>query len=507
MDTPERLGKYSITEVLGEGAMGVVYKGFDPDIKRTVAIKTIRRQFGVSGEGVSAAARFRNEAVAAGRLTHPGIVAVYDFGEHEDVAFIAMEFVEGKTLAHYLSSRVRFTDEDIPGVICQVLDALEHAHDAGVWHRDIKPANIIMAKNGKLKVADFGIARIEDAGLTQANVMIGTPTYMAPEQFLGTKMDKRVDIYACGVLLYILLTGKPPFSGPQEQLMYKVVHEAPTLPSQVEGANRPHFYDSIIAKALAKDPEQRFPDAASFRDAVQRGVGQPFDTTVWERTLIGVAEKVPAQVKTPGTGSRSGVTNTPTNTSGSWTQLPDHWDKAVLKEAEALAGQAGGAAGQRAGEARRARVRRPAQPLCQAGRAGDQPAGQDGLPGTCHLDHLHQGRLVIGLAPACGLGWCAADGRAGRCRCQAAGQPRGAHRQGDGQEDGGQNHRPRCLLRAAGRRRDRQCGAAETVDRVEAAGLTGLGGRWDASAPPSPCPLPGRERGSQLHPLAHPSGH
>ena len=338
MDTPERLGKYSITEVLGEGAMGVVYKGFDPDIKRTVAIKTIRRQFGVAGEGVSAAARFRNEAVAAGRLTHPGIVAVYDFGEHEDVAFIAMEFVEGKTLAHYLSSRVRFTDEDIPGVICQVLDAVEHAHEAGVWHRDIKPANIIMAKNGKLKVADFGIARIEDAGLTQANVMIGTPTYMAPEQFLGTRMDKRVDIYACGVLLYILLTGKPPFSGPQEQLMYKVVHEAPALPSHVEGADRPHFYDAIIAKALAKDPDHRFPDAATFRDAVQRGVGQPFDTTVWERTLIGVAEKVPAQVKSPGTGSRSGVTNTPTNTggtSGSWTQLPDHWDKAVLKEAEA----------------------------------------------------------------------------------------------------------------------------------------------------------------------------
>ncbi len=332
MQHPERLGKYSITEVLGEGAMGVVYKGFDPDIKRTVAIKTIRRQFGVSGEGVSASARFRNEAVAAGRLTHPGIVAVYDFGEHDDVAFIAMEYVEGKSLAHYLTSRVRFTDEDIPGVICQVLDAMEHAHEAGVWHRDIKPANIIMAKNGKLKVADFGIARIEDAGLTQANVMIGTPTYMAPEQFLGTSMDRRVDLYACGVLLYILLTGKPPFTGSQEQLMYKVVHEKPTLPGQVDGANRPHFYDAIVAKALAKNPDERFQTAASFRDAVQRGVGQPFDTTVWERTLIGVAEKIPA--KAP----RSGALNPPTNTggtSGSWTQIPDHWDKAALKEAEA----------------------------------------------------------------------------------------------------------------------------------------------------------------------------
>jgi eukaryotic-like serine/threonine-protein kinase len=275
---PEQLGKYRITEVLGEGAMGVVYKGFDPDIKRTVAIKTIRRQFGVAGEGVSAAERFRNEAVAAGRLTHPGIVAVYDFGEHGDVAYIAMEFVEGRTLAHYLSSRVRFTDEDIPGVISQVLDALEHAHDAGVWHRDIKPANIIMAKNGKLKVADFGIARIEDAGLTQANVMIGTPTYMAPEQFLGTSMDRRVDIYAAGVLLYLLLTGRPPFTGPQHELMYKVVHQPPVMPSQIEGMNRPSFYDAILSRALAKNPDDRYPDAASFKADVQRGVGQRLGT-------------------------------------------------------------------------------------------------------------------------------------------------------------------------------------------------------------------------------------
>ena len=250
MNHPERLGKYQITEVIGEGAMGVVYKGFDPDIKRTVALKTIRRGMSSGGEGVTMAARFRNEAQAAGRLTHPGIVAVYDFGEDENVAFIAMEFVEGHTLAHYLASRVRFTDEDIPGVICQVLDALDHAHEQGVWHRDIKPANIIMARNGKLKVADFGIARIEDAGLTQANVMIGTPTYMAPEQFLGTGMDRRVDVYSTGVLLYLLLTGRPPFVGTQEQMLYKVVHEQPVLPRQIEGANRPHFYDAILALSL-----------------------------------------------------------------------------------------------------------------------------------------------------------------------------------------------------------------------------------------------------------------
>jgi eukaryotic-like serine/threonine-protein kinase len=333
---PEQLGKYRITEVLGEGAMGVVYKGFDPDIKRTVAIKTIRRQFGVAGEGVSAAERFRNEAVAAGRLTHPGIVAVYDFGEHGDVAYIAMEFVEGRTLAHYLSSRVRFTDEDIPGVISQVLDALEHAHDAGVWHRDIKPANIIMAKNGKLKVADFGIARIEDAGLTQANVMIGTPTYMAPEQFLGTSMDRRVDIYAAGVLLYLLLTGRPPFTGAQHELMYKVVHQPPVMPSQIEGMNRPSFYDAILSRALAKNPDDRYPDAASFKADVQRGVGQPFDTTVWEQTVVRAAGQLGPGPATPGPGSQSGAAPHSTGgSSGSWSQLADHWDKSVLQEAEA----------------------------------------------------------------------------------------------------------------------------------------------------------------------------
>ncbi len=348
MSHPERLGKYLVTDVLGEGAMGVVYKGFDPGIKRTVALKTIRgalaQGVGGGGEGVSAAARFRNEAQAAGRLTHPGIVAVYDYGEDGDTAYIAMEFVEGHTLAHYLGNKLRFTDEDIPGVISQVLDALEHAHEQGVWHRDIKPANIIMARNGKLKVADFGIARIEDAGLTQANVVIGTPSYMAPEQFLGTPMDRRVDLYATGVLLYLLLTGRAPFTGTQEQLMYKVVHEPALPPSQVDGANRPRFYDAIVARALAKNPAQRFADAAAFRDAVRSGVGQPFDTTVWERTLIGAAERPPAAGHGPGTGQRSGASGHAS--SGSWGNLPDFWDQALLRQAEAsLAKQVGPLAG------------------------------------------------------------------------------------------------------------------------------------------------------------------
>ena len=327
MTHPEKLGKYRITEVLGEGAMGVVYKAFDPDIQRVVALKTIRGELDSdTGFGVTMGARFRNEAQAAGRLSHPGIVAVYDYGRDDTVAFIAMEFVEGRSLAHYLGSGVRFTDEDIPGVMAQLLDALDHAHEAGVWHRDIKPANIIMARSGKLKIADFGIARIDNASLTQVHTMIGTPAYMAPEQFLGTAIDRRVDIYSAGVLLYLLLTGKPPFSGSPDALMYKVVHEAPEMPSKVEGAKRPRFYDSLLATALAKDPNQRYPTAASFKRAIEASLGQPFDTTSWDRTIIAAPALRVAQ--------EDAAQKTHPPRSGSWTHPPTHWDRADLAHAE-----------------------------------------------------------------------------------------------------------------------------------------------------------------------------
>jgi serine/threonine protein kinase len=334
---PDRLGKYQITEVLGEGAMGVVYKAVDPDIKRIVALKTIRAELGNGNEsGASPAARFRNEAQAAGRLTHPGIVAVYEFGVADKIAYIAMEYVEGRSLAHYMANKVRFTDEDIPGVMVQVLDALEHAHDQGVWHRDIKPANIIMARNGKLKIADFGIARMEDTSLTQTNVMIGTPSYMAPEQFLGGAMDRRVDIYACGVLLYLMLAGRPPFTGTPEQLLYKVVHEMPVLPSQLSDVLRPRYYDQIIATALAKDPNQRYPTAAAFKKAIEAGVGAPFDTTIWERTLVGVPERPVRNDGTPSGMNRSTTGSRQTlGSNSSWTNPPTNWDRTVLAEAEA----------------------------------------------------------------------------------------------------------------------------------------------------------------------------
>lgn len=326
---PKQLGKYRITEVLGEGAMGVVYKGFDPDIQRTVALKTIRHNLDADDDSPGApASRFRNEAQAAGRLSHPGIVAVYDFGRTEQVAFIAMEFVEGRSLASYLSAKVRFTDTDIPGIMSQLLDALGHAHEFGVWHRDVKPANIIMTTTGRLKVADFGIARIESQHLTQTHYMVGTPSHMAPEQFLGRPMDRRVDIYGAGVVLYQLLTGRAPFAGTTEALMYKVVNELPEPPSMVEGAGRPGWFDAVVARALAKRPDDRYASTDEFKQALIDGAGSGLDDTAWERTVL-MAPPRAAQPPSPPTFAPPSV-----GSASAGTPPPTHWDKALLTQAE-----------------------------------------------------------------------------------------------------------------------------------------------------------------------------
>ncbi len=264
---PVRLGKYLLTGMLGEGAMGTVYKGLDPMILRQVAVKAIRAHLFEPGQlGVAAADRFRNEAQAAGRLTHAGIVGVYEYGEDEGNAFIAMEYVEGHGLNHYLAPPARLSEPDALCVMMQLLDALQYAHEQGVWHRDIKPNNVIVAHDGKLKIADFGIARIESSALTQMTVVIGSPGYMAPERYTGQKPDHRVDLFSCGVLLYQMLTGVAPFAGSDTEAMYKVLHSDPQPPSRVAGI--PECWDAIVAKALAKRPEDRFATAREFRDAL-----------------------------------------------------------------------------------------------------------------------------------------------------------------------------------------------------------------------------------------------
>jgi eukaryotic-like serine/threonine-protein kinase len=267
---PTQLGKYAIDGVLGSGAMGVVYLATDPMIRRRVALKTIQRSL-VDGDvsGSSIAARFRNEAQAAGRLTHPGIVSIYEYGEDGDTAFIAMEYVQGQDLSKLLAANPVMSEPMLLQVMDQLLAALQYAHEHGVWHRDIKPANLILTQSGQLKVMDFGIARIRDAGITQVTSTIGTHGYMAPEQYRGQDFDHRVDIFAAGVLLYRLLTGEAAFSGAPEAIMYRVLHMTPPAPSTVGRIKRTIELDAVVSKALAKDAAERYQTAAAFREALR----------------------------------------------------------------------------------------------------------------------------------------------------------------------------------------------------------------------------------------------
>ena len=260
---PSKLGKYVIRRELGRGAMGVVYEGFDPFIERTVAIKTIRPQQLAQAETGEILARFKREAQAAGRLNHPGIVQIYEYGEEGGVAFIAMEFVKGRELKDYFDAGQRFVNRDIARIMGEMLGALDHAHRHGVTHRDMKPANVILLEGGTVKVADFGIARIESSELTQAGTVLGTPSYMSPEQFLGTPVDGRSDIFSCGVILYQFLTGERPFSGAVTTIMHKVLKEEPLPPSALN-ATLPPAWDAVVKKAMAKNPADRYQSAAQY---------------------------------------------------------------------------------------------------------------------------------------------------------------------------------------------------------------------------------------------------
>ncbi len=341
---PDRIGKYTISEVLGRGSMGTVYKAFDPHIHRPVAIKTIHRELlGDSTAADSMAARFRNEAKAVGRIAHPGVVAIYDFGEDGDVTFIAMEYVDGRTLDDILAVPQMLSESNVLAVMDQLLDALSVAHAQGVWHRDIKPANLIVTKAGQVKLTDFGIARLEDANLTQVSSMIGTPAYMAPEQFTGESIDHRADLFACGVLLYRMLTGRRAFTGATEQVMYKILHEEPPAPSVVTNGVRPVAFDAVVARAIAKKPADRYPDAQAMRAALQaisRGAAEvspqatvivPIPRDGEQRTTTSA---VSPSVASP-TATTPPATRDPALTSGaSATSLATGWDPAELQRLE-----------------------------------------------------------------------------------------------------------------------------------------------------------------------------
>ncbi len=263
-----RLGKYQIRSELGRGAMGVVYEGFDPLIARVVALKTIRSDQLAVDDAAGLVARFRNEAQAAGRLSHPNIVPIYEFGEDEGVWFIAMELVKGRELKEFFEAGERFSTADTVRVMTQILAALAYSHRQGVVHRDIKPANIFLLPDGTVKVADFGIAHIESSELTQLGTVLGTPNYMSPEQILGLPVDGRADLFAAGVILYQFLTGERPFTGSATTTVQKVLKEDPLPPSILNVQVLPAF-DAVVRRALAKRPDDRFANADEFAVALR----------------------------------------------------------------------------------------------------------------------------------------------------------------------------------------------------------------------------------------------
>jgi tRNA A-37 threonylcarbamoyl transferase component Bud32/class 3 adenylate cyclase len=266
------LGKYEIRRVLGKGAMGVVYEGWDPTIERRVAIKTIRPDQLESTEAEEILTRFKREAKAAGRLSHPNIVAVFEFGQDGPVNFIAMEFIEGRELKDYFDKGERFSLADTVRLMTQLLDALDLAGRNGVVHRDIKPSNIILLPDGRVKVADFGIARVESSALTQTGAALGTPSYMSPEQLMGQPVDGRSDLFSAGVVLYQFLTGEKPFTGERTTtIITKILSEQPSDPSSLN-VSVPKAFDAAVRKALAKRPDDRFQTGREFAEALKQAM-------------------------------------------------------------------------------------------------------------------------------------------------------------------------------------------------------------------------------------------
>lgn len=260
MATMVKAGRYEIIDELGRGAMGVVYRAMDPVIGRTVAVKTIR----LSEEGTGLTrpellARFQTEARAAGLLTHPNIVVVYDAGEENGLYFITMELVEGKSLQALLDGGHAFPVPRVIRIMEQTCSALQFAHERNIVHRDVKPANLMLTADDTVKVTDFGTAKILQFGTVQqtAHVM-GTPSYMSPEQVKGRPVDGRSDIFSIGVMLYEMLTGEKPFPGQSiTTVIYKIVNEEPVPPRQINPSIHPGLND-IVLRALAKEPEIRY---------------------------------------------------------------------------------------------------------------------------------------------------------------------------------------------------------------------------------------------------------
>ena len=273
-DEKPMLGRYQVEKELGKGAMGVVYLGRDPKINRVVAIKTLALGNEFEGDELKEIKeRFFREAETAGRLNHPNIVTIYDAGEEHDLAYIAMEFLHGHDLARYVKVDALLPVATVVNIVYKSALALDYAHQHNVVHRDIKPANIMYNPDKSvIKITDFGIARITDASKTKTGTVLGTPTYMSPEQVAGKKVDGRSDLYSLGVMFYQMLSGVAPFRGESmATLMYKIANEGheSVFAARPELADKLPCIAGIIDKALAKDPAERYQTGQEFAAAIK----------------------------------------------------------------------------------------------------------------------------------------------------------------------------------------------------------------------------------------------
>src|SRR5215470_4369969 len=264
---PEKLGRYEIVREVGHGAMGVVYEALDPTIGRKVALKAIRFD-AIGTTADEAARRFKNEARAAGGLSHPNIVTVYDAGEDGGNLYLAMEFIYGATLDSVLKTERRLSPARTLDIIRQVCAGLDSAHRKGIVHRDVKPGNVMISGDGVVKITDFGIARAGEV-MTLTGQVVGTPNYMSPEQVVGSQLDGRSDLFSAGVMLYEMITGERPFEGQSiTTIMYKIVHETPVPPRKLDSSIHPGL-SFVIEKALQKSPDARFQNGAELTQALE----------------------------------------------------------------------------------------------------------------------------------------------------------------------------------------------------------------------------------------------
>ena len=333
------LGKYEIRSIIGRGAIGTVYEGWDPILARKVAVKTLPL-LSVDEDGREKQARFLREARAAASLYHPNIVAVYDYGETDRMAYIVMELVSGRPLDALLEHGARLPPGEAATIMDGLLAGLQHSHERGVVHRDIKPANIVLSRSGTVKITDFGIAHLESSDMTRIGSVMGTPAYMAPEQVLGEAVDARTDIYAAGVVLYQMLLGRRPFEGGTASIMHKIINAPPNLQGGLLDGILPGIV-AVLGKALAKNPDDRYASARELARALHAELGPagPMPPGYGEDATLVAAPALLSGAQRSGPGTGTGAAARTATGTASGVVAPAPASPQVLETASPRAGR------------------------------------------------------------------------------------------------------------------------------------------------------------------------